>query len=517
MQKLKDECLTQAKKFMREGKLDEALPRLNEFGEKKSLSFHDQISYYILKSSLSLYFFQMKELLNYAEKAYHESQNLGNSLQLLDVYIQMAMALSYWYKPEESFKFVEKAEDLLKVLSEEPPTELMERKASILHIKGWFYHDKDEKDRALKYAQQSLQIREEYELKVDIGISLWQIGWIHFLDDNILALQYADQCIEYCKKIDYKKLIQRCTWLKGRIYLTKGELNQALESIKHCKILFEELPEEMKDKRGFAQLLHLIGSVYLEKNDLYRAKKYLEKALKIKTEIGNNTMIVITLDSLISLTLDQSDLKSAENYLKDLKRISDLEGNKLANLVYRQSMAKLLKLSPLDSDQAKAEEMLKETLEDKLADDIDKIIAMLNLCNLLLGKLQKSSDLKLLDEIQLYITQILYIAKNQKFYSFLAETHLLQAKLELLMLKMKEAQQFLDQAHEIAENYGLNQLAIRIIDEQYELSNNFMKWEKFKASGAKISEYMDLALIEEQIEILLQKRNYLKILTTKRG
>ena len=53
-------------------------------------------------------------------------------------------------------------------------------------------------------------------------------------------------------------------------------------------------------------------------------------------------------------------------------------------------------------------------------------------------------------------------------------------------------------------------LAERILNEQDELSKNFIKWEKLKASGANISERMDLARIDEQIEIMLQKRRYLK-------
>ncbi|MFW9821786.1 MAG: hypothetical protein ACFFE4_02560 [Candidatus Thorarchaeota archaeon] len=35
MQKLKDECLIQAKKFIREGKLDKPLPRLNAHIEEQ--------------------------------------------------------------------------------------------------------------------------------------------------------------------------------------------------------------------------------------------------------------------------------------------------------------------------------------------------------------------------------------------------------------------------------------------------------------------------------------------------
>jgi len=58
---------------------------VNEIGKKKTLSLDDQISYYILRSSLSLYLFQDQDILTYVEKAYQESQNLDISHQLVDV------------------------------------------------------------------------------------------------------------------------------------------------------------------------------------------------------------------------------------------------------------------------------------------------------------------------------------------------------------------------------------------------------------------------------------------------
>ena len=86
----------------------------------------------------------------------------------------------------------------------------------------------------------------------------------------------------------------------------------------------------------------------------------------------------------------------------------------------------------------------------------------------------------------------------------------LQAKLKLVMFEFKEAQELLVQALNNANKYGLNLLARRVENEQAELSKNYLKWEKLRTSGGKISERMDLARLDDQIQILLQKRNYLK-------
>ena len=68
----------------------------------------------------------------------------------------------------------------------------------------------------------------------------------------------------------------------------------------------------------------------------------------------------------------------------------------------------------------------------------------------------------------------------------------------------------MEQALFTAEKYGQDRMKKFIIKEQSDLSKNLIKWEKLKASGAKISERMDLAHIDEQIELLLQKRRYIR-------
>lgn len=106
------------------------------------------------------------------------------------------------------------------------------------------------------------------------------------------------------------------------------------------------------------------------------------------------------------------------------------------------------------------------------------------------------------------------IAENEGVYSLLVEMNSLQAKLKLVVFEFKEAQELLTKSLNIANKYGITLLAKRVKNEQTDLSKNYLKWEKLRISRGKISERMDLARIDEQIEILLQKRNYLKSINT---
>lgn len=47
-------------------------------------------------------------------------------------------------------------------------------------------------------------------------------------------------------------------------------------------------------------------------------------------------------------------------------------------------------------------------------------------------------------------------------------------------------------------------------DEQFELSKNFIKWERLKLIGEKLAERMDLARIDESIKLLLSKKKFFK-------
>jgi tetratricopeptide (TPR) repeat protein len=70
----------------------------------------------------------------------------------------------------------------------------------------------------------------------------------------------------------------------GNYYLTKGELEKALEYYK--KALELEQDEELRRKEGIAKQLGNIGNIYRIKGELEKALKYHEKALKLNEELG---------------------------------------------------------------------------------------------------------------------------------------------------------------------------------------------------------------------------------------
>jgi len=136
------------------------------------------------------------------------------------------------------------------------------------------------------------------------------------------------------------------------------------------------------------------------------------------------------------------------------------------------------------------------------------INALLNLCELLLDELRITNETEVLSELEQIITQLLDIAKNTGSFWVLAETYVLQGKLALLSLDLKEARRLFSQAQQIAEKQGMDRLAGKISIEHDNLLKELDKWENLKDQDVSLKERVELAHIDEQIDNLSWKRDF---------
>ncbi|MFX0000906.1 MAG: tetratricopeptide repeat protein [Candidatus Hodarchaeota archaeon] len=496
--------LIQAEKLINEGKIENALQLVNTFGEKKDLPYFERIYYYTLKSRLANYFFDRNEMAKYAEKAYHESQKLENSLLLLDVYLLMAINLFLHSKRKKAFEFIKNSENLLKKLPQELSTELTRRKAYILWLKGEDLRQTGELERAIEFWKETLVLLEELNIKTDIALILYQLGWFSWITGDLNALEYSESSKTLANNLNLKHLLHRCYNQIGCIYSMKGELDRALSYFEKA------LPFAKKENNMtfISSIYNNIGMIYQEKGDFNCALENLEKSIAIKQEYGTNYEIFTVSDTIFHLTIDMNDLEQAQRYLNQMRQIADQEKyqTNYYNLPYSIDRAIYLKTSSRALNRGKAEEILKQLIEEGISDYESSKIALLNLCDLLLYELHASNDPEVLDELQIYISQLFNTVKSSRSYSLLAETYLLQARLSLITLDMKKTRQLLIKAQEIADRYGLNRLAIKISNEHDDLLKQLDVWNKLKESKASLSERMKLARPNEQMERMIRKR-----------
>jgi tetratricopeptide (TPR) repeat protein len=491
--------LVLTKKLMEECKFDEAFRLLNEFEEKKALSPYERLSCYILKSRLlgKQWFFNKAR--KFANMAYQLSQDLGENSQLVEVYIEMVMISNNTSKMEEAIDFIDKAEKLLKTLVDIPPKERMKIEADLLFQKGFTYNIKGKIDKALKYTEQALGLREELGLNADIAQSIQQLGMFYTMRGELdFSLKYIEKGLKLSEKIKYKQMIPAFYNVYGIFYAYKGELDQSLKYYKKGLVLAKEL----KMKLLISSIMNNAGMVYQQKGNLDEAQELLEQSLKIREDFDCDQSAI--LDSLFHLSIDKTDLESARKYLLLLKELKTRD--MMSNIIYRVDKAVLLKTSPRARNRVKAEEIFKEIIEEKVANYEMRIIALINLCDLLLIELCTTNELEILDEINPYITQLLDTVEKNHSYSLLAETYVLQAKLALLSSDLKGARRLLTQAQKIAEKYDLNRLVIKISNEHDEVLKQLTNWENLENSKASLIERLEMANINEQMEIILRKR-----------
>ena len=538
--------LRETKELMEEGRFYEALHTIEVLEKINSLTSDEQLSLLLFKCTCLNRLRLEENALKFAETAYQKSQKLKKSLQSVDALIEKAETLTWLMKLDEALDVVVKGEELLNTIIRESSKELKIREASLTFSKGRICMNKYDYDQGLKHLKKSLTLVEELDTKQEIARTLSFIGKLHFYRGDydaaieyyqwglgvaeeggskhyILytscligfaywlkgeinrALEYGKRSLNLAEEINCKYLIIRCCDLIGLSYNTKGYFDRAIE-------FFEQqmkVAQEISNRREIIDAFNHIGSVYRNKGDLDKALPYMEKSLALYDENVEREALGIpiidqVLGNVFELFIAKKDFDQARLYYQRFELLP-ISG-KRHEFSLHLFKAQLLKTSKRAYNRGKAEKILKQLVEEGAYDIELYYTAFINLCDLLLFELGVTNDLEVLGELQSYITQLLDIAEKNRSYPFLAELYLLQARLSLVTLDIKEARRFLTQAQQIAERFGLNRLAKNISAEHEELVKQLNVWEKLKESNAPLSERMKLAHIEDQMEGMLRNR-----------
>ena len=493
-----------ARKLFEEGKFEKVLSLIKKFEGKKNLTPMDQLSCNLLKSSILNRFGNYEESLRFAEKAYQESQELKNNLSSIDALLNMAWALTFLGDLEKALDLTVQSEDIFGTLKKISIKEREKIEADIVFIKAQVYWSKGNVDRGLEYANRSLKLREKTGFKHEIVESLYRISSFYILSKSDLdyTLDILKRCLTLAEEIKHPYSNSFILFNFGLLYHKKGELKKVLMYYEQCLPVFEKNNNMIM----FAITLNNTGNGYREMGDLDQALVYLERGLGVAKKTRNNWLISLNLGSIIEALVPKGEIEQAQRYLEQLEEINEIEDNKMIKLEYLFCKALVLKESSRIHNRAKAEKIFRQIVQGEMILYEGTILALLNLCDLLLDELRTTNSVEILDELQPLITQLLGIAEESNSFWILGETYLLQAKLALIKLDLTETRRLLTQGQQIAENYGLKLLAMKISNEHDELLKQLSIWENLKESKVSLTERMKLARIGEQMDKMLLKR-----------
>ena len=369
------------------------------------------------------------------------------------------------------------------------------------------------------------------------------------------SLKLAEKAYKESQRLNNKKQSVESLLPLARSLTVLGELDKGFEKLEACKELFKTLTGKSKEiKQLDARLNRIIGIFYNYKDDGRQSLPYLEKALSLAQEIGDkgsicilynsigevyrklgelnralefaerglvlheeyfikaNTMtLAYLLTTLIDICIDKSDFKEAQNYLQRLEQLNHREDNNIIDLFCRFFKANILKSTPRARNRVLAEDLYRQIIEEEIINFETWVWALINLCDLLLVELRMTNIVEIVDEIRPLIEQLLEFADDKHLNWLIVEGYILKAKLSLLTFNIKQAKRFLTQAQQIAERFGLNKLATKISDEHEDLLKNSNLWKKLKEIEAPMSDRLELARIDNQIEGIVKSRTILTV------
>ena len=508
----KPEELIQAEKLIDKGKLDEALTLLNNYEQKEGLNHRDKASCYLLQCQILFWQGKHKELIKLVEQIDKESGGRDNNLFKTGALLKVANSIIPLYKFDEAFDLIKQGEELIKTIPQELTKAYKQMKAYLVFTKGHFYRRRNslnDADLSLEYLKHSVALREELGIKHEIAESLGEMAMNLYFNKGELnrALKYAERSLALAKESSKTYYIAVSLHVIAVILSFQGELDRSIRFYEQCLTLFKEL----NNKFYIASSLNNLSYNYNMRGELDLALESIEQSITLNRELGDIRGVANNHDFLIQILIDKGDLKRAQISLLDLERLNNKLKDKEINSMYLIDKALLLKTSLRAIKRGKAEEILKQLLEDEDLIYESRYIALLNLCDLLLTELRMTNDLEVLDELKQFIGQLLGIAEKSHSYLILCETYLLQAKLSLLTFNIKKAQRFLTQAHQIAERFDLTHLNVRIANEKEDLINKLDLWEILKEDDAPMSDRMELARLDEKFLKMIQKHPVLTV------
>jgi tetratricopeptide (TPR) repeat protein len=500
--------LIRAKQLINEGKFDEVLQLMKNFEKRGDRSRNDLVSWHLLKCDILSQQGLHKELFQLAEQTYKDSLGLGKSLLSVDALYYWALASMRSRNREKAEEIIKQGEELLKTLTHELPKDYKQREASIAFFKGLLHNPitvaKVDPDMALEHFEHCLALQEEYGYKYKVAETLLMIGWILSLYKGDLdhAFEYIERGLTLAKQSNRKFTIAWSLFTKAMCYYFKGELDRSIMLNEQSLVLFKEI----NNKYYIANVLNNLAENYRMKGEIERALECAEQSVSQFVEYGILKITANAYDYLIQILIEKGDLERAQENLDQLEQMKNELNDKQINLMYLFNKAIFLKMSSRVLNRGEAEKILRQILENKDSSYEVKVRTLLNLCGLLLTELRMTNDLEVLDELNQFINQLLEITEKTHSYWILGETYLLQAKLALISLNLKETRRFLTQAQQIAESFGLKLLAIKISNEHDELLKQLNMWENLKESTSSLKERMEFTRLNEQMENMIRKR-----------
>lgn len=372
---------------------------------------------------------------------------------------------------------------------------------------GFAYYLHGNFDKAIECFKEILEIPINSQSGTRWASATGMLGLIYFQIGNYkMASQYLTKAKSMEKEYQGRSYITNYSFYLGMdsaMSLVYGELDKSLEQIDETLSYYEgEINIIQKEN----QISHLIGksirlrmldrtdeAIDLLKNIFQRIKEY---------DYANGPWdISLVIYRLVECYIEKKDITSAKALLRDFPEVSDPEDSLMTPIIHLKLLANamILKNSSRITEKVKAQEMLRQVVEDDCVVFYLYLDALLSYLELLFVELGVFGEAEVLGEVEELIEKLYSKAREQRSFILLINSHLMRSKLYLILGELTQAQEEIQRARKIAIDKEIKHLIPAVEKEELELESQLIKWKEIIRSNAALSERVEQSQIKEYI------------------
>ena len=303
------------------------------------------------------------------------------------------------------------------------------------------------------------------------------------------AVELRQQAVAMFTKIGNRFKIWQYKALLARCLLTAGKYDQALS------ICQENIEDHNEFTNELLQLVNFLvmGKIYQIRGEYYLSFDYYTRSISAGKKFpGYRYTVILCIFPLIQLLAEKNQEEMSYKYLGELEEIVNKFPSKLHNKYHQAAKAIILKASSRPKNWMQAliilEEVVEEIWEGEIIDVELIIIALINLCELLMNEFSMSGEKEVIEELEKHTKKLEEIANKQKSLSYILRLEVKNIKLHTIWLKtiysladvdLNKAKELIEEARDMADEEGLVQLAEKINQQQSKLYNQLLQWNEF--------------------------------------
>jgi tetratricopeptide (TPR) repeat protein len=366
--------------------------------------------------------------------------------------------------------------------------------ALLIRLGSLMLHYQSEAKLGLEFINQSYHLSKEIEENSGIAVALGYLG-IHFtwLGELDRGLKFLQRSLLLSEKIGCTENLAFTLNNIGWNYHIRGELSLALKSLNSSLTI----ARERQYPWILVWTLSNIGYVNQAQGKFDEACGYYTHSIAVSTEIVDYLALSWGIYQVIKLNLDTKSVQYTVGQIDRLKELSSRHSVQLIRQMYRVAQGMLLKNSPRLKDKALAQDYFEQVANEKVESLEITADAMINQCELLLFEYKNSGSLEVFNDVQNLTNHLLDISEDQNSHSLLSTTYMLKAELALLQEEISLAREYITKAQLIAEEKGLNKLALAISREHDKLLDHIGTVEGISETNNESGHQLEIGEIEK--------------------